>query len=279
MSRTLRLVTLLICLSNTVHASNRLYADNTFKPSENFVFDISFGAGYVFEDSYLVGSQAHQEGVELLNINVYVNYGNWYFDVDRSQLSGGLVLGYSAIEKYDWGLDLILTQAQDGFSENGFDLYRSNQIPELKGINERQFDITAGLRLSKRYGGNQLSFELLQDISSTHNGWVLSTFFSKIVPWQNWDFRTAIGINLYSNDFTDYYFGIAPDEQTIERLTYNPKGAYSLVYELHTEYPIAERWVFLAGWMSTWFSKQIYHSPIVRQNHQHKAKLGVRYVF
>ncbi|NOU50845.1 MipA/OmpV family protein [Pseudoalteromonas sp. JBTF-M23] len=280
MSRVLLLALLYFSLSVPSYASNRLYADNALQPSDEFYYDASLGFGLAFEDSYLVGSDAYQDGVDLFNINISATYESWYLDVDHNQLTGGFIIGYSLVDKYNWGLDLVLTQAQDGFSENGFDLYSSNNIPELKGINERQFDLTAGLRLSKRYNHNsQFSFELLQDISSTHNGWVISVFYSKIIPWRNWEFRSAIGVNLYSDDFTDYYFGITPEEQAANRPVYSPQGAYNVVYEFHAEYPINEDWVFLTGWMSTWFSDEIYHSPIVRQNHQHKAKLGVRYVF
>ncbi|BBN81152.1 hypothetical protein PA25_11370 [Pseudoalteromonas sp. A25] len=280
MSRAFFFTLLCLYLSFSLHASNRLYADNTLHPSDQLYYDVSLGFGLIFDNSYLIGSHAYQEGIEVFNINVSATYGNWYLDVDHSQLTGGVIVGYSLIDKFDWGLDLIFTQAQDGISENGFDLYNSNKIPELSGIDERKFDLTSGLRLSRLFNADsQLSFELLQDISSRHNGWIMSAYFSKIIPWHNWELRSAFGVSKYSDDFSNYYFGIKAHEQAQGRPVYRPQSAYSLVYEFHAEYPLNENWVFLAGWMSTWFSKQIYQSPIVRQNHQHKAKLSVRYVF
>ena len=50
------------------------------------------------------------------------------------------------------------------------------------------------------------------------------------------------------------------------------------MFEFHAEYPINQDWVFLAGWLTTWFSKEIDDSPIISQGYQHKAKVGVRYV-
>ncbi|WP_105168738.1 MipA/OmpV family protein [Pseudoalteromonas sp. T1lg23B] len=280
MLRTLALLILItVFLPSAVNASNRLYSDNTLTPTDGLYLDINIGVGYLFEDSYLIGANATRDGVELFNINVFASYENWYLDVDRSQLSGGWILGYSALEHNDWDVDIIVTQAQDGFDEKGFDLYSSDEIPELKGITKRKFDLTGGLRLSRRFTDDQVSLELLQDISSTHNGWIVSAFYSKIIPWQNWEFRTALGVNFYSKDFTNYYFGISPQEQRIDRAVYRPTSAMGVVYEFHAEYPLHENWIFLAGWMTTWFSEQIYHSPIVAQNYQHKAKIGVRYVF
>ncbi|MCF6434756.1 MipA/OmpV family protein [Pseudoalteromonas sp. MMG022] len=279
MLRTLtKLIIITVVLSSTAYASNRLYSDNTLTPTNGLYLDINMGLGYLLEDSYLIGVNV-KDGVELLNVNVFASYGNWYLDADRSQLSGGWIVGYSAIEHSNWDLDVIVTQAQDGFDEKGFNLYNSDEIPQLKGITQRAFDVTGGLRLSRRFGDNQASLELLQDISSTHNGWIVSTFYSKIIPWQNWEFRTGLGINIYSRDFTNYYFGISPKEQRVDRPVYRPKSAMSVVYEFHAEYPLNENWIFLAGWMTTWFSQQIYRSPIVVQNYQHKAKIGVRYVF
>ncbi|CAM3944917.1 MipA/OmpV family protein [Pseudoalteromonas byunsanensis] len=280
MLRTLaRLILITVVLSATANASNRLYSDNTLTHSDGLYLDINVGMDYLFENSYLIGANATRDGVELFNVNVLASYGNWYLDVDRSQLSGGWIVGYSALEHNNWDIDFIVTQAQDGFDEKGFDLYSSDEIPQLQGITKRGFDLTGGLRLSRRFGDNQASLELLQDISNTHNGWIVSAFYSKIIPWQNWEFRTALGINFYSRNFTSYYFGISEQEQKIDRAVYHPNSSMSVVYEFHAEYPLNENWIFLTGWMTTWFSQQIYRSPIVAKNYQHKAKIGVRYVF
>jgi len=54
---------------------------------------------------------------------------------------------------------------------------------------------------------------------------------------------------------------------------------FCIMLEFHAEYPLNQDWVFLAGWLTTLFSKEIDDSPIISQGYQHKAKLGVRYVF
>ncbi len=46
-------------------ASNRYYADNTLKPTNGFAWDWSAGAGYYIEDSYLVGMDSYNDGLEL----------------------------------------------------------------------------------------------------------------------------------------------------------------------------------------------------------------------
>ncbi|GAA69547.1 MULTISPECIES: MipA/OmpV family protein [Pseudoalteromonas] len=259
-------------------ASNRYYADNTLEPTQGFAWDWSAGAGFYIEDSYLVGIESYDKGVEL-DLSLAVSYDKFYLDFDHNQLSGGLVIGYSLIDKFDWGLDILGTNTQAGFDEKGLGFYNHGVIKELQGIKKRNYDFDVGLRLSRRFENSQFSFEYLHDVSGAHNGWVINSFFSHILPWRNWEFRSGVGLSAYSADFTNYYFGIDSDEATSLRPVYSSNASTSIIFEFHAEYPISQDWVFLSGWLTTWFSKEIDDSPIISQGYQHKAKVGLRYVF
>jgi MipA family protein len=259
-------------------ASNRYYADNTLVPSQGFAWDWSAGAGYYVEDSYLVGMDSYNDGLEL-DLSLAIAYDNFYLDFDHNQLSGGLIIGYSLLNKFNWELDLLGTNAQAGFDENGLGFYNNGVIEQLRGIKKRHYDFNGGLRLTRRFQGSQISFEYLHDISGAHNGWMFNSFFSRIQPWRNWEFRSGIGFTAYSADFTNYYFGIDKSEATAFRPSYKTNSSSSIMLEFHAEYPLNQDWVFLAGWLTTWFSKEIDDSPIVSQGYQHKAKVGLRYVF
>lgn len=266
----------LIASYNTT-ASNRLYADNTLEESEGFSWDWNFGAGYFVDKHHLTGVGYH-DGLEL-NINIAVNYDKFYFDVDNSQLSGGLIIGYNLIDKYDWSLDVFAINAHDGIDENGA-YYDSKIIPELSGIKERESDFNAGLRLTRKEKSHQLSVEVLHDISGTHQSLWANAFISTIHDYRNWEFRFGTGVNFYTSDFTRYYFGISEQEALAEiRPAYDPSFAYSVMFEFHAEYPLNEDWVFMGGWLSSWFSSEISQSPIIDNSLRHKAKVGVRYVF
>ncbi|MBQ4831721.1 MipA/OmpV family protein [Pseudoalteromonas sp. MMG010] len=259
-------------------ASNRYYADNTLEPTHGFAWDWSVGASYYVEDTYLIGMSSYDDGVEL-DLNLAVSYNKFYLDIDHHQLSGGLIIGYSLIDKYDWGLDILATNVQAGLDEKGLKRYNGNKIEALVNIQPRNYDFDAGLRLSRRFDNSQISFEYLYDISGSHNGWVFNSFVSQIIPWRNWELRTGIGISAYSEKFTNYYFGINAQEATLKRAEYSTDTSSSVKFEIHGEYPLNRNWVFLTGWLSTWFSKEIENSPIIKQGYQHKVKVGVRYVF
>lgn len=259
-------------------ASNRYYADNTLEPTHGFAWDWSAGAGYYIEDAYLVGIDSNDDGMEL-DLSLAISYDNFYLDFDHNQLSGGLVLGYSLIDKFNWGLDILGTQTQAGFDDKGLSFYKKGVIPELRGINARKSDFDIGLRLTRQFTNSLASFEYLHDVTGNHNGTITNVFFSHISPWRNWEFRQGIGVSIYSAEFTNYYFGIESNEVAAKRPTYNVGSSASVMFEFHAEYPMSQDWVFLAGWLTTWFSKEIENSPIITQGYQHKTKVGLRYVF
>ncbi|SFB91519.1 MipA/OmpV family protein [Pseudoalteromonas denitrificans] len=261
----------------TTNASNRLYADNELEPTQGFDWDWSFGASHFIQDSYLISTDSFEQGLEL-DLNLAISYNKFYLDLDNTQISGTFLLGYSLIDKYDWGLDIIGTNFQKGFSESGYN-YDDDIKPDLAGISTREYDFNIGMRLSRRFKDTQVSFELLKDISGAHDSWLFNSFISRIQIWKNWEFRTAAGINIYSEKFTQYYYGISPEEERSFRAQYRPDNGFSALIEFHAEYPLSEHWVFMSGILSTWFSGAIGNSPIITQSYQHKAKVGVRYVF
>ncbi len=267
----------LIFATTTASASNRLYADNTLEPSDGLSFDFGFGLAYYIEDAYLAGIDTYGDGAEF-NAMLSVAYDRAYLEFDNSQLSGNLVLGVSLVDKDDWGLDLMATNVQSGFDEDGT-FYNDSGSEQLKGISKRQSDFSFGTRLTRKTRSSQLSLELLQDVSGSHHGWVSSLFISKIKQWRNLEWRAGIGVNVYSARFASYYFGVSEREATVTRPAYYPGVSYGAAFELHGEYPITENWVMLGGWMTTLFSPSISESPIIAQRYQHKAKIGVRYVF
>ena len=272
------LALLFLLISQPSLATNRYYSDNRLEPQPGFNWDWSIGAGYYIEDSYLVGLDSYDDGLEP-DLNLVISYNNFYLDIDHSQLSGGMVIGYSLVDKFDWGLDIVGTNVQAGFDETGLKIYDRDVVDELAGIDRRHYDFDVGLRLSRRFDDTQLSFELMHDVTGTHNSWIFTSFLSRISQYRNWEFRTGLGLNYYSGDFTDYYFGIDAHEVTAQRPIYQAHASQSLVLEFHAEHPLSQNWVFLAGWLSTLFSSEISDSPIISQQYQHKAKVGVRYVF
>lgn len=258
-------------------ASNRLYADNTLEPTEGFAWDWSITGGY-YIDKHNVSGIDYVDGLELF-VNLALSYNDFYFDVDNSQLTGGLTLGYNLVDRYGWGFDIVAVNMQEGFDEYGTYYNEDDRIAELAGIRPRDPDFNAGLRLSRSFDNTQLSFELLQDISSSHNGIVANGFVSTIRDYRNWEFRLGGGYNIFSSEFTNYYYGINANEVRENRPYYNPGSSFSVNLEVHAEYPINEHWVFLSGLLATWMSSEIVNSPIVDSNHKMKAKIGVRYVF
>lgn len=275
----LRLFSLLLLLmAFTSQASNRLYADNNLDSSDGFLWDWTFGAEYYHEAPFLVGLENDNNGLEF-NVNLALSYNDFYLDFDQSQLTGGAVLGYKLFDSEPWTLDIIAVQLQSGFDEYGGAIYSGPLIKELEGITPRQADYDAGLRLTRTNGDTQLNLEILHDIAGAHQSLIVSTFISHIRPWKNWEFRSGVGLSYYPKTYTNYYFGVTPEEVRAFRPVFEASNAFAMQFEFHAEYPLSRHWVFLGGWLTTWFSSGIGDSPLVEQPYQHKAKVGIRYVF
>jgi outer membrane scaffolding protein for murein synthesis (MipA/OmpV family) len=276
----MRFLVLLILLlgTPTCFASNRLYADNSLQPNDGFSWDWTFGTGYYYEDPYLIGFDNQNNGIEL-NLNIALSYDRFYLDFDRSQLTGGLIIGYNVVENEKWALDLIGLNIQSSIDEYGTDTFSGDLIPELEGITTRKGDFNTGLRLSRINGDTLLSFELLHDVSGNHGSPIVNLFISHIEPWRNWEFRSAFGISYFSHAYATYYFGVSESEARPERPVYRGDDTLALQFEFHSEYPLSQHWTFLSGVLTTWFTEGISESPLVKQSHQLKAKVGIRYVF
>ena len=90
----------------------------------------------------------------------------------------------------------------------------------------------------------------------------------------------SISANFYSEDYTDYYFGIDSDERGGKiRDTYSPSNAYSLGISLAAEYYLTDKITLLAFLSADKFSSEIGDSPIIDNSTLLKMGVGAKYSF
>lgn len=90
----------------------------------------------------------------------------------------------------------------------------------------------------------------------------------------------SISANFYSEDYTDYYFGIDSDERGGKiRDTYSPNSAYSLGINLAAEYYLTEKITLLAFLSADKFSSEVGDSPIIDNSTLLKMGVGAKYSF
>jgi outer membrane scaffolding protein for murein synthesis (MipA/OmpV family) len=239
-----------------------------------------FSLGTFWVDStmtQLVGAESHFSEPSLL-IDAKVEYKNFYLNTRSGDFYGGSNLGYQLIIEEDWGVDVIIGSYQQRFNENGY-YERNDEVPELKGIKERESDLSFGFAYYLNHGNFQTVAELVFDTFGESDGWLFHLDTTRNFELRNWDVWLNIGANYYSSAFIDYYYGIDSDEATVSRPEYVVGNTSSFYVQLQADYPIAQNWIFSAGASGFAYSSHIVESPIVHSRHARVVFMGVKYVF
>ncbi|WP_240700900.1 MipA/OmpV family protein [Pseudoalteromonas phenolica] len=239
-----------------------------------------FSLGTFWVDStmaQLVGAESHFSAPGLL-IDAKIEYKNFYLNTHSGDFYGGSDLGYQMIIENDWGVDVIMGSYQQPFNENGY-YDRDEEVHELKGIKEREADLSLGFAYYLSHGKFQTVAELVFDAFGESDGWLFHLDTTRNFELRNWDVWLNIGANYYSSAFIDYYYGIDADEATAFRPEYVVGNTSSFYVQLQADYPIAQSWVFSAGASGFAYSSHIVESPIVHSRDARVVFMGVKYVF
>lgn len=90
----------------------------------------------------------------------------------------------------------------------------------------------------------------------------------------------SVSATFYSEDYTDYYFGIDSDERGGKiKDSYSPSSAYSLGINLAAEYYLTDKITLLAFLSADKFSSEIGDSPIIDNSTLLKMGVGAKYSF
>ena len=244
---------------------------------DEFRWDASVGGGIDMTDDFLKVKEERKIS-PFIDVNLSIEYKDFYLDIQRSNLPGGAIMGYHLWQGDNWQADLVAGSYTIGFDENG-SFYTREAGLALAGINRRNDDFNVGVKLFRDYGFVDFSTEIVSDFGRAHQSWMSRSVFSRPIPAGNWDLRAGIGVDIYSAKMANYYYGVSADEVTDYRAAYQPGlsfGGYSM---LVAEYPISEHWVFHSAALLGLTSNSIKSSPLTNSNIRVIGFVGVKYVF
>lgn len=194
-------------------------------------------------------------------------------------------LGYQITVQKNWELDVILKAYIEGFDPAEIIKDQKEDIPQLAGLNEREY--TGGIALRYSHFFDNAIFYI--DVASAHtgsndqrdsaSGLIIDSFYSYLIPYRNWDIYLGAGLTYYDKALVDYYIGINPDEVTINRPLYNAKSSFRGQLEVYAQHPLSQSWFFNAGLTQTFYFNSIKQSPLVDRNKSTQLMVGVLYVF
>ncbi|WP_434340022.1 MipA/OmpV family protein [Motilimonas cestriensis] len=244
---------------------------------DEFRWDASVGAGLDLTDDFLYVKD-EQKMSWFFDVNLSIEYKDFYLDIQRSNLPGGAVMGYHLWQGETWQADLVAGTYTLGFDENG-NYYTKDGGPALQGIKSRNDDFNLGVKFFRDYDFADFSTEIVTDFGRSHQSWMVRSVLSRPIPAGNWDLRGGLGFDIYSAKMANYYYGVSDDEVSAVRPAYQPGLSFGGYGMFVAEYPLSESWVFYSAALIGVASDNIKQSPLTNSNVRVIGYLGVKYVF
>ena len=183
----------------------------------------------------------------------------------------GSSLGFHAIEKDDFKMDLI--------GQYRFDGYKNDDSVYLNGLKERKNTFDAGISLSYLQNWGELRFDALADTLGRHKGYELTASYSKQFKTDDFTFEPYLQGTYQSKNLVDYYYGVHPDEIKGDRPLYEPKAAFNPQLGLNVRYQLTQNALLLANFAATSLGNEIKNSPLIKEKTQFSGFLGYHYNF
>jgi outer membrane scaffolding protein for murein synthesis (MipA/OmpV family) len=198
------------------------------------------------------------------------------FDNDKSDIvpisSETLMLGFNLFNGDNSSLDVIAGP------EHG-DRYSNDD--DYEGIEERQVDITGGIRATL-YSGDYIAQLIARtDLSGRHNGASASTLVGRNWQLGRFNLHANLKLGYASEKMADYYLGVSSTEANNTFDEYHVDDAVFSVVQIGLAYPATKNWVLRAKTSVAYISDEIVDSPLLASdsNVRSTIEFTVNYVF
>lgn len=152
--------------------------------------------------------------------------------------------------------------------------YNDEDKEALTGM-EREDSVDGGIDLTRVTSLGDFTFDATSDISSNHNGQVLSFNWSRRYDHGAWTVLPWVGVSWYSQDYNQYYFGVEAKDALPDRPVYHADESTSLRVGSDVRYNIDGRQFLTFNIEYERLGNTVYDSPITDE--QDIFKLGLNY--
>jgi len=193
-------------------------------------------------------------------VPLYLYEGDYFF-------AHGTEAGIHLFKPQPFNLDLIVSYRFDRLQPEASDF--------LTGLEERQQSMDVGIDTSLAGNWGEINFRAVTDMLDRHQGQELELTY--LFPWQRgkWTVTPSVGVTWQSENLTDYYYGVRPDEATPDRPAYSPTSAYNWRAGLNVYYHWLESWYLFANASYEGLDKTISDSPTVSKDGLWSAYTGI----
>ncbi len=178
-------------------------------------------------------------------------------------------LGFRYITDSDWEFGLIGRIQTLGLGTADND--------ELLGLEERHWSVEAGPLIGWRGSPVHVQFRSYWEMPNRHDGTSSEIEFSLPREFRRGHFVPSVKVTHLSDDYSDYYFGVAPQESTSSRPEYQPGSAINTWVGFTLGYELSPRWLLKSTVGVESLDSAIGDSPIVDRNHLWSGSVGLAY--
>lgn len=232
----------------------RAIGDVSYLPADDYSQRWSIAATLRTQSSPYEDEDLHSDFIPLLTYS------------GETLFLAGTKAGIHAYKSENWRANLYAGYRFAGYNDDEKDY--------LKGMG-REDSVDGGFDLTRVTALGDFTFDAASDISSNHNGQVLSFNWSRYYDHGPWKVLPWVGVSWYSQDYNQYYFGVRTEEVLPDRPRYRVDESTSFRIGSDIRYAIDSRQFLTFNIEYERLGDTIYDSPIVDE--QDILKLGLNY--
>jgi len=155
--------------------------------------------------------------------------------------------------------------------------FGNSEAPVLRGVASPKWTIELAPTIGWRAWPVHIDFKAYTEVMGRHDGWASQLSFS--LPYENSRGYIVPSVRLIrqSEDYTNYYYGVAPSEERPARPAYQPGEAMNTAINVRFGYELSEKWLLSGHVGIEYLDSEISNSPIVDEESIWSASLGLAY--
>ena len=178
-------------------------------------------------------------------------------------------LGFRFVTDNDWEFGLI-----GRYQTLGLGVAKSE---DLLSLDERQWAVEAGPLIGWRGLPVQVQFRSYWEMPNRHGGTTSELEFR--YPWKHRRGYVVPSVKMtyLSNDYSNYYFGVSPEEATATYPEYQPGSALNTSIGVSLGYELSPQWLLQTRIGVEFLDSAVEKSPMVGRNHLWLGSVSLAY--
>ena len=229
-----------------------------------FAEDLTLGLGGYFQTQPYLNTSAIIVPSPVIFYDNGIVYARW--------TRFGLYFYGQKASDISWGFSLTMQPRPNG--------YKPSDSAALSTLDEKKTSLEGGLAYTVAKGSDYLEAMLLTDTLGRYNSWIAKTEIGTKFELGRWKFYPSVVFVYESKKFTDYYYGISPEESRRSPYpTYQPNGGLRAALQTYISYPLYKSYSLFFNLRADRLTENAENSPIVSDNFVYSGLASVIYTF